>query len=128
MVSGSQTLLPLGWTPIFPVTVPWNVANTDAFWGPSVHYNTYLDKFVMLLNRSCCDPGWPEEGIYVSFNDALSNPDGWTTPVKVLDGSEAWWYPQVIGYAPNGTDKLAGRTARLYSNGISNWEIVFDKN
>lgn len=115
-------------TPILPVNVAWDLANTDAFWGPSVHYNIYLDKFVMLLNRSCCEPEWPQEGVYVSFNSALANPEGWSAPVKILDGSEAWWYPQVIGYPPNGTDKLAGRTARLYSNGVSNWEITFEKN
>lgn len=112
-------------TPILPATVSWNLPNTDSFWGPSVHWNTYLNKFVMLLNRSCCGPGWPQEGVYVSFNSALSNPAGWTTPIKILDGG--WWYPQVLGNEPSsGTDKLAGHVARFYVYGVSDWEIVFD--
>ena len=115
-------------TPIFPVTVPWNQSNTDAFWGPSLHFNTYLNKFVMLLNRSCCGPGWPQEGVYVSYNSNLSDPAGWTPPVKILDGATdgVWWYPQVIGHAPMGTDKIAGKNARLYVYGVSNWELTFD--
>ena len=112
-------------TPIFAAAASWQIPETDAFWGPSVHFNSYLNKFVMLLNRSCCSPGWPQEGIYVSFNDFLSDPSAWTAPVKILDGVP--WYPQVIGRRPNGTDKLSGKTARLYVFGVSNWEIVFDK-
>lgn len=112
-------------TPIVPATVAWRNPDTDAFWGPSVHWNTYLGKFVMLLNRSCCSPGWPQEGVYVSFNSALANPGGWSAPVKILDG--VWWYPQVLGREAYGTDKLAGRVARLYVYGISQWEIVFQK-
>ena len=73
----------------------------------------------------CCSPGWPQEGVYVSFNRSLSNPAGWSKPVKVYDGGG--WYPQVMGYAPNGTDSLAGSTARFYMNGLSTWELVFKK-
>jgi hypothetical protein len=108
-----------------PASVAWENANADSYWGPSVHWNTYLNKWVTLLNRSCCSPGWPAEGIYVSFNTSLSDPAGWTRPVKILDGGG--WYPQVIGRAPEGTDRLAGSTARLYLYGVSNWEIVFGK-
>lgn len=116
-------------TPVFPANVPWQRVDTDSFWGPSVHWNSYLGKFVMLLNRSCCSSGWPQEGVYVSFNDALANPSGWSTPVKILDGDQdnVWWYPQVLGFKPNGTDKVAGHAARLYVFGTSNWEIVFKK-
>jgi hypothetical protein len=112
-------------TPIFPATVPWASAEADSFWGPSVHWNTYLNKFVMLLNHSCCSPGWPQEGIYISYNDNLSDPQGWSAPVKILD--DGGWYPQVLGLGPGGTDKFAGRRARLYIYGVSNWEIVFEK-
>lgn len=111
-------------TAIFPANVVWSQPNADAFWGPSVHWNSHLGKFVMLLNHSCCTPGWPQEGVYVSFNDALANPQGWTAPVKILDGVP--WYPQVVGFAPSGTDKLAGHKARLYVGGVSTWEIIFD--
>ena len=37
------------------------------------------------------------------------------------------WYPQVIGTAKGETDKLAGRTARLFLGGLSNLEIEFVK-
>ena len=111
-------------TAIFPANVVWNDPSTDAFWGPSVHWNSHLQKFVMLLNHSCCTPGWPQEGVYVSFNSALSNPQGWSTPVKILDGGS--WYPQVIGQGADGTDKLADHLARFYVYGESDWQIVFD--
>lgn len=111
-------------TAIFPAIVAWNQPNVDSFWGPSVHWNGYLQKFVMLLNHSCCSPGWPQEGIYISFNSSLSDPGCWTAPVKILDSSG--WYPQVLGLGPLGTDKRAGRVARLYVGGASAWEIVFD--
>jgi hypothetical protein len=112
-------------SPIFPAKVEWSAFDTDAFWGPSVHWNSYLNKFVMLLNRSCCSPGWVQEGVYVSFNNTLSNPEGWSEPVKIL--SDVGWYPQVIGLGPGGTDKLSGQTARLYVYGVSNWRLIFHR-
>lgn len=112
-------------TPIFPSAVEWQRDDTDAFWGPSVHWNSYLRKYVMLLNRSCCSAGWPQEGVYVSFSESISHPEGWSPPVKIL--GDVWWYPQVLAWGPNGTDKLAGRIARLYVYGVSDWQIVFNK-
>ena len=40
--------------PMFPTTEPWNDDDTevDAFWGPAVHWNVYLEHYVMLLNRA----------------------------------------------------------------------------
>jgi hypothetical protein len=110
---------------ILPARVSWSRLETDSFWGPSLHWNTHLNQYVMLLNRACCSPGWPQEGIYVSFNADLGNPEGWSEPVKILEGDQATWYPQVIGFRP-GTDKTAGRVARFYMGGESRWEIVFD--
>jgi len=39
------------------------------------------------------------------------------------------WYPQVVGLDKfrEETDKLAGRVARLFIRGKSEWEIVFLK-
>jgi hypothetical protein len=118
-------------TPIFPAAVDWHRADVDAFWGPSVHFNTYLNAWVMLLNRAK-DKDWGQEGIYISFNKELSEPGGWTKPVKILDASQlekSKWYPQVIGTdaAKHETDKIAGRRARLFVSGLSKWEIVFLK-
>lgn len=112
-------------TPVFPASAAWNLENADSFWGPSVHWNSHLQEFVMLLNRSCCNSGWPQEGIYVSFNSALSNPKGWSEPAKILDGG--LWYPQVLGLGQNGTDSFAGRVARLYVYGQSEWTLIFDR-
>lgn len=112
-------------TPIFPVAASWNSATPDAFWGPSVHWNTYLHRYVVLLNHTCCAAGWPQEGIYITFNNDLGNPAGWSYPAKILDS--AGWYPQVLGMEPEGTDKLAGQAARLYVGGHSDWKMAFTK-
>jgi hypothetical protein len=79
----------------------------------------------MLLNRSCCEPGFPSEGTYISFNPDLGDPNGWTRPEKILGTDESGWYPQVIGVEPGATDKVAGGTARLFIKGESYWEIIF---
>ncbi len=112
-------------TPVFPAKVSWQSADTDAFWGPSIHWNTYLGEYVMLLNHSCCTTGFPQEGIYVSFGAQLSDPKSWSRPKRIL--VDPGWYPQVIGNDANGTDSLSGRVARLWIYGHSRWEIVFYK-
>jgi hypothetical protein len=112
-------------TPIFPAKASWMAADTDSFWGPAVHYNTYLGSYVMLLNRSCCSPGFPQTHIYVSFNPDPSDPKSWTDTKPIL--RDTGWYPQVLGLGPHDTDRSAGRVARLYIYGHSRWEIVFEK-
>ena len=118
-------------TPVFPARVEWQRADTDSFWGPSVHYNTYLRRYVMLLNRSCCEPGWPQEGIYISFSTGPLESARWTEPVKLMDGEEIGfrpgYYPQVIGIQYGETDTLVGQRARLYISGISDWIITFSR-
>ena len=44
---------PVG-TPLFPTTRSWHDPEgvADAYWGPAVHWNTYLNQYVMLLNRT----------------------------------------------------------------------------
>jgi hypothetical protein len=116
-------------TPIFGVRTDWHNPDADAFWGPSIHWNTHLQTWVMLLNRAR-DKNWSQEGIYVSFNADLGDPTGWTTPAKILDAGDlekSKWYPQVVGTnaGKHETEKLAGRTARLFVAGVSKWEIVF---
>jgi len=116
-------------TPIFPVVVPWGESNTNAYWGPAVHWNTFLNQYVVLLNHACCKTNWPQEGIYITFNADLSNPWGWSDPYKILDskaiGFAPGYYPQVFGTGPGESDTLAGETARLFVKGVSKWEIVF---
>lgn len=121
-------------TPIFPVHTDWNRKDADAFWGPSIHWNSHLNRYVMLLNRAI-DKDWKQEGIYISFNESLEDPGGWSSPRKFLDPEEMarvpkmgpGWYPQVAGIetAKRETDKLAGRVARLFIHGKSVWEVVF---
>jgi hypothetical protein len=121
-------------SPIFPVTIDWNRKDADAMWGASIHWNHYLNLYVILLNRAI-DKDWKQEGIYVTYNTVLSNPAGWSKPVRILDqkeiksvpGMESGWYPQVVGIdtLKKETDKYAGRVARLFVHGKSIWEIVF---
>lgn len=119
-----------GWvTPIFPVKTDWHREDADAFWGPSIHWNTHLQQYVILLNRAK-DKNWTQESVYVTFNRDLANPTAWSPPKKILgDLRRDGWYPQVIGTNKERreTDKLAGRRARLFVRGESRWEIVFLK-
>jgi hypothetical protein len=123
-------------SPIFPVSRDWNRRDADAFWGPSVHWNSYVNSYVILLNRAI-DGDWKQEGIYVTFSHDLSDPASWTSPQRILERGEiirvpemkAGWYPQVVGTdtSQHETDKLAGRVSRLFVHGKSVWEIAFAK-
>jgi hypothetical protein len=113
--------------PIFPAVEPWHDDDlaVDAFWGPSVHWNTYLGQYVMLLNHAR-DANWSQEGIYVSFASRLDDPSAWSPPVKIIEGGQ--WYPQVMGIEDGtGTDKVAGRWARFFMGGTSDHLIQFIK-
>ena len=112
-------------SPVYPVARSWHLDGpaADAFWGPSVHWNTHLQQYVMLLNRAR-DMQWTQEGIYVAFSPSLEDPSQWSTPRKILDGGG--WYPQVIGLEQGrGTDRLAGAAARLFIQGRSEHLIQF---
>ena len=140
--------------PIFPVTVGWHEKDSDAYWGPSIHWNTYLEQYAVIINRTL-GKDWVPEGFYISFNPDLAHPEGWSSPQKLtapagassllhrppglvaqfeIPGNADWddwgpWYPQVLGLDAKRreTDKSAGRTARLFIHGESRWEIVFSK-
>jgi hypothetical protein len=139
--AGRRTLLPglpgaerrrLEWvypaaTPLVAPTLAWHDGDdrVDSFWGPSVHWNTALEQYVMLLNRAS-DENYGSEGIYVSYAPRLDDPSLWSTPQKILNGGR--WYPQVVGSSPGtGTDKLAGSPARFFMSGKSEWVINFSK-
>lgn len=71
--------------------------------NPSVHWNTYLLKWVMVWH------GWNPTSIYISASD-----DGitWDTPKSIIVseiGGRAW-YPTIIG----NTDVEAGQVAKIY--------------
>ena len=121
-------------TPIFPQTVDVFRKDAQGFWGPAIHWNTHLGLYVMTLNRMQ-DARFAAEGVYISFNRRLSDPRGWSRPVKIMDREEAvradpdrphnGWYAQIVGAGKGESDKLAGETARLFLGGISRWEIRF---
>jgi hypothetical protein len=109
--------------PFLAASRSWHERTVDAFWGPSVHWNTFLEQYVMLLNRAR-DGTFAQEGIYLSVAASLDNPAEWSPPNRLLTGGK--WYPQVIGLEPgSGTDRLAGQRARLFVGGTSEHEIVF---
>ncbi|MFA5909715.1 MAG: hypothetical protein WC815_13135 [Vicinamibacterales bacterium] len=114
-------------TPLVATTQAWHDADdkVDAYWGPSVHWNTAIEQYVMLLNRAK-DENYAQEGIYVSYAPRLDDPSLWSPPQKLLNGGK--WYPQVVGSAPGtGTDKRAGASARFFMSGRSDWMINFFK-
>ena len=114
-------------TPLVAPSLPWHDGDdkVDAFWGPSVHWNTAIEQYVMLLNRAK-DENYSQEGIYVSYAPRLDDPSLWTTPQKLLNGGR--WYPQVVGMTAGiGTDKLAAGSPRFFMSGKSEWVINFSK-
>ncbi|MEO7653960.1 MAG: hypothetical protein ABIZ80_26170 [Bryobacteraceae bacterium] len=116
-------------SPVFPARVGWESEHADSFWGPAVHWNTFLNRHVMLLNRACCQTNWPQEGIYIAYSDDLSNPLSWTAPEKILDANQIGfapaYYPQVFGTGAGESDTQAGEIARFFIKGFSRWEIIF---
>lgn len=119
-------------TPVWPATTAWQESGTDSFWGPSIHWNTYLEKFVVVMNRACCAPRWPQEGVYAAIVNDLSDPTSWAYPSRILSArdidSSPGYYVQVVGTEPGETDTLAGQQARLYVKGSSRWILVFSNN
>jgi hypothetical protein len=106
-------------TPLISPNTGWQGPDVEEFWGPSIHWNTHIQRYVVLMNRAR-GFGWDQEGVYISFSQDLLQ---WTEPVKLLNSSA--WYPQVIGLSPGETDSLAGESARLYVGGISTFILRF---
>jgi len=114
-------------TSLFHVSDGWHDegTTTNEFWGPSVHWNSYLQMYAMLLNRAK-DTNYNQEGIYISFSPRLDDPRLWSAPNKIFNGGG--WYPQVIGLEDGtGTDKVAGEWARFFIAGASQYLIHFTK-
>jgi hypothetical protein len=123
--SGPEWEYPHG-TALVPVGNPWHDGDfaVDAFWGASIHWNTYLERYVMLLNRAK-NEDFDNEGIYVSYSPTLDDPLAWSAPIKLINGGS--WYPQVAGLEAGGTDRLAGRRARFFLGGQSSFYIQFSR-
>jgi len=128
-------------SPIWPSRRDWHKPDADLFWGPSIHWNTYLRTYVILMSRAVTS-SMAGDGTWISYNPRLDDPAGWSGPVQLLTATAAraatrgaddtnaaryGWYPQVIGTRRGESDKLAGKTARLFIAGVSNLEIVFSR-
>ena len=77
--------------------------------NPSVHWNTYLKKWVMVWH------GWSPTRIYLSVsNDGIN----WDEPKSIIVSSISGraWYPTIIG----NTDVEAGQIAKIYYADIAN--------
>ena len=114
-------------TPLVGASQPFHDrdAASNVFWGPSIHWNTYLNQYVMLLNRAKNDQ-FDQDGIYVSYSPTASDPARWTTPMKIWHGGG--WYPQVLGTEiGSGTDRQAGKRARFFMTGRSDRVIDFER-
>lgn len=121
-----------GWTypagtPLVRAARPFHdrSSTNDVFWGPSIHWNTYLERYVMLLSRAK-DDRFGQDGIYVAYSTTLADPAAWSAPAKIFSGGE--WYPQVIGSEiGTGTDRTAGKRARFFMLGRSDRFIEFER-
>jgi hypothetical protein len=71
--------------------------------NPSVHWNTYLKKWVMVWH------GWSPPNIYLSVSEDGIN---WEEPKSIIVSSISGrtWYPTIIG----NTDVEAGQIAKIY--------------
>lgn len=129
-------------TPALPAQRDYTHADGEMFWGPSIHWNTFLKTYVMVLNHAI-DTRLTNDGIYISFNRDVSDPNGWSKPRMILDrdqihqttrGGSAQpnslgngWYPEIIGVEKGQSDKLCGETGRLFVAGMSRLQITFVK-
>ncbi len=129
-------------TPVFPAQKDYTHADAEMFWGPSIHWNTYLKMYVMVLNHAI-NTRLKSGGIYISFNRHIGNPNGWSKPRMILDPTQVQqatrkgsaqpdslkngWYPEIIGMGKGQSDKLCGQTGRLFVAGMSRLEITFEK-
>ena len=110
--------------PLWPISRGWRHVDPDGFWGPAVHYNWALDLYVMLLNRTAGGTGdLIQEGVYVSVNRTLDDPERWSRPLQIVKGGA--WYPEVVGLEDGCGDTEAGAIGRFFMAGFSAWTMEF---
>ena len=80
----------------FPLASPLMVAgdrldngngSVNVFWGPSIHWNTSIESYVMLLNQATSNE-WKQGGVFVAYNPHIDDPGGWSVPVRLIQGGE----------------------------------------
>jgi hypothetical protein len=109
--------------PVFPAQRSWMSQQPLSYWGASVHFNTALGQYVLLMSEAI-DAQWNQGGPFISFAADITNPTTWTAPQALpwIGG----WYPQVVGSGQGESDSLAGSKARLFMMGRSSWEMIFE--
>jgi hypothetical protein len=110
--------------------VSWTSEQNNGYWGPSVHWNADLQKFIVLMDRSN-GGNYETQGVYMTYTTNLDDPGSWAQP-KLIIADNQGWYPQVIGApAVEGTDKNAGtRTTshtRYFNQAQSDFYIDFNE-
>jgi hypothetical protein len=110
--------------------VSWTSAQNNGFWGPSVHWNVDLHRFIILMDRSK-GGNYETQGVYMTYTTNLDDPRSWVAPRLIITDNQGW-YPQVIGAAVvEGTDKTAGSGAELqtryFNQGQSSLYITFSE-
>jgi hypothetical protein len=71
-------------TPVFPAERDYHKLDGSMFWGPAIHWNTHLQMYVVVLNHAV-DTKLTEDGIYISYNRDIGDPNGWSKPRRILD-------------------------------------------
>ena len=118
-------------SPFFKPFKDFTAPDPDSYWGPSVHYNNFLKKYVMVMSRTKGGNStkvlWPNEGVYMSTNSDLSNPKGWSAPAKIIHGGN--WYPQFIGFNRHAADSSSemGEWGRFFMEGKSYYIVRFKR-
>jgi hypothetical protein len=110
-------------TPVLGTQLGWKGPEAfDCPWGPSVHWNSHLGCYVMVLNRALRH-GWEGDAIEISFSEDLLH---WTDPATLhQSGATAPWYPTIVGTARGESDTLCGRVGRLFLRERSEQVIEF---
>jgi hypothetical protein len=130
---------------------PQSAPKTGFHWGPSVHWNTYLNCWVMLMGK-VTGTSWKGSSLHISFNmnkdlGAGDASQQWTKPQLLLDRGPGHivWYPSLQptdskeDIENKHTCLKLGREARLFfkdmykvngkdtSEYISEYKIRFNK-
>jgi hypothetical protein len=113
-------------TPFLPASGGVDLPAADFFWGPSIHWNTAIRSWVMLLNHCNSSYNTQSDAYHVSYGVELSNPmKTWSVPELLLQAVVPSMYPQVVGIHQGETDTELGSVARFFVRGMSRWEAVF---
>lgn len=110
-------------TPILKSNVSWHRPDSSTFWGPSIHWNVYLESYVMVA-ATATDSNWNSAGSVILFSKDLSDFKSWSDPIST---GVSGWYQQIVGQGSDfhGTDKLSNEKSRLYQLGALDNEVAY---